>query len=63
MLNIKKIIKINIALGVVEMINKRRSFITGIKGTVKPKEVVFLKNMLWGISFSRNIISIQQTKN
>ncbi len=47
------------------MINKRRSFITGIKGTkLSQKEVVFLKKYKpWGIIlFSRNIISIQQTQ-
>jgi len=47
------------------MINKRRSFITGIKGvTLSAKEVSFLKKYKpWGIIlFSRNIKSINQTK-
>ena len=47
------------------MINKRRSFITGIKGTkLSQKEVVFLKKYKpWGIIlFSRNIITISQTQ-
>ncbi len=47
------------------MINKRRSFITGIKGTkLSQKEIFFLKKYKpWGIIlFSRNIISIAQTQ-
>jgi len=47
------------------MINIRRSFITGIKGTkLSNKEVVFLKKYKpWGvILFSRNIVSITQTQ-
>ncbi len=47
------------------MINKRRSFITGIKGTkLSKKEIFFLKKYKpWGIIlFSRNIISISQTQ-
>jgi len=47
------------------MINKRRSFITGIKGTkLSLKEIAFLKKYKpWGvILFSRNIISISQTQ-
>ena len=47
------------------MINKRRSFITGIIGTkLSKKEIVFLKKYRpWGvILFSRNIISISQTQ-
>ena len=47
------------------MINRRRSFITGIKGTkLSQKEVFFLKKYKpWGvILFSRNIISISQTQ-
>ena len=47
------------------MINNRRSFITGIKGTkLSKKEVSFLKKYKpWGIIlFSRNINSISQTQ-
>ena len=47
------------------MINKRRSFITGIKGVkLSNKEVFFLKKYKpWGIIlFSRNIKSISQTQ-
>ena len=47
------------------MINRRRSFITGIKGTkLRQKEVIFLKKYKpWGvILFSRNIASITQTQ-
>ena len=47
------------------MINKRRSFITGIKGTkLSLKEIAFLKKYKpWGvIVFSRNIIYIYQTQ-
>ena len=47
------------------MIKRRRSFITGIKGTkLSQKEVVFLKKYKpWGvILFSRNIVSISQTQ-
>jgi beta-N-acetylhexosaminidase len=47
------------------MINKRRSFITGIKGTkLHKKEIFFLKKYKpWGIIlFSRNIQSISQTQ-
>ena len=47
------------------MIKKRRSFISGIKGTkLKKKEVFFLKKYKpWGIIlFSRNIKSISQTQ-
>ena len=47
------------------MIYKRRSFITGIKGTkLSQKEISFLKKYKpWGIIlFSRNIISISQTQ-
>ena len=47
------------------MINKRRSFITGIKGAkLSLKEIAFLKKYKpWGvILFSRNIISISQTQ-
>ncbi len=47
------------------MIRKRRSFITGIKGTSLTKyEVIFLKKYKpWGvILFSRNIKSIKQTQ-
>ena len=47
------------------MINKRRSFITGIKGLrLSQKEVIFLKKYKpWGvILFSRNIVSISQTQ-
>ena len=47
------------------MIKRRRSFITGIKGTkLSQKEVVFLKKYKpWGvILFSRNIASIPQTQ-
>ena len=47
------------------MINKRRSFITGIKGTkLSKKEIFFLKKYKpWGIIlFSRNIITISQTQ-
>ena len=47
------------------MINKRRSFITGIKGfKLSKKEIFFLKKYKpWGvILFSRNIISISQTQ-
>ena len=47
------------------MINKRRRFITGIKGIkLSQKEIVFLKKYKpWGvILFSRNIISISQTQ-
>ena len=47
------------------MINKRRCFITGIKGpSLSQKEIVFLKKYKpWGvILFSRNIISISQTQ-
>ena len=47
------------------MINKRRSFITGIKGAkLSKKEISFLKNYKpWGIIlFSRNIVSISQTQ-
>ena len=46
--------------------NKRRSFITGIKGTkLNQKEINFLKKYKpWGvILFSRNIITISQTQN
>ena len=48
------------------MINKRRSFITGIKGTqLSKKEIFFLKKYKpWGvILFSRNIRNIAQTKD
>ena len=48
-----------------KMINKRRSFITGIKGTkLSQKEIIFLKKYKpWGIIlFSRNIKSISQTQ-
>ena len=47
------------------MINKRRSFITGIKSTrLSPKEIFFLKKYKpWGvILFSRNIKTISQTQ-
>jgi len=47
------------------MINKRRSFITGIKGTkLDKKEIFFLRKYKpWGIIlFSRNIQSISQTQ-
>ncbi len=47
------------------MINRRRSFITGIKGTkLSQKEVIFLKKYKpWGvILFSRNIVTISQTQ-
>ena len=47
------------------MINKRRRFITGIKGIkLSQKEIIFLKKYKpWGvILFSRNIISISQTQ-
>ena len=47
------------------MISKRRSFITGIKGSVlSQKEVIFLKKYKpWGvILFSRNIKNIEQTQ-
>ena len=47
------------------MIDKRRSFITGIKGTrLSPKEIFFLKKYKpWGIIlFSRNIKTISQTQ-
>ena len=47
------------------MINKRRSFITGIKGTkLDKKEIFFLRKYKpWGIIlFSRNIKSISQTQ-
>ena len=47
------------------MINNRRSFITGIKGSrLSQKEVAFLKKYKpWGvILFSRNIVSISQTQ-
>ena len=47
------------------MINKRRSFITGIKGKkLNHKEVFFLKKYKpWGvILFSRNIVSVTQTQ-
>tara|TARA_B100000965_G_scaffold229147_1_gene191874 strand:+ start:270 stop:1220 length:951 start_codon:yes stop_codon:yes gene_type:complete len=47
------------------MINKRRSFITGIKGTkLNQNEINFLKKYKpWGIIlFSRNIKSIEQTQ-
>ena len=47
------------------MIDKRRSFITGIKGTrLSPKEIFFLKKYKpWGvILFSRNIKTISQTQ-
>ena len=47
------------------MISRRRSFITGIKGTsLSQKEIVFLKRYKpWGvILFSRNIVSISQTQ-
>ena len=47
------------------MINKRRSFITGIKGAkLSKKEISFLKKYKpWGIIlFSRNIVSISQTQ-
>ena len=47
------------------MINRRRSFITGIKGAkLSKKEVFFLKKYKpWGvILFSRNIVSISQTQ-
>ena len=46
------------------MINKRKSFITGVKGTkLNEKEIFFLKKYKpWGvILFSRNIKSINQT--
>ena len=46
------------------MINKRKSFITGVKGTkLNEKEIYFLKKYKpWGvILFSRNIKSIDQT--
>ena len=46
--------------------NKRRSFITGIKGTkLNQKEINFLKKYKpWGvILFSRNIITISQAQN
>ena len=46
------------------MINKRKSFITGVKGTkLNEKEIYFLKKYKpWGvILFSRNIKSINQT--
>ena len=45
-------------MGIIKMINKRRSFITGIKGTkLSQKEAAFLKKYKpWGvILFSRNI--------
>ena len=45
--------------------NKRRSFIIGIKGTkLTQKEIIFLKKYKpWGIIlFSRNIITISQTQ-
>ena len=47
------------------MINKRRSFITGVKSTkLSKKEIIFLKKYKpWGvILFSRNIVSISQTQ-
>ena len=47
------------------MINKRRSFITGIKGSkLTKKEIFFLKKYKpWGIIlFSRNIKTIYQTQ-
>ncbi len=47
------------------MISRRRSFITGIKGTkLSKKEVLFLKKYKpWGvILFSRNIVSVTQTQ-
>ena len=47
------------------MINKKRCFITGIKGTkLNKKEIFFLnKYKPWGvILFSRNIKSITQTQ-
>ena len=47
------------------MINKRRSFITGIKGIkLSKKEVFFLRKYKpWGIIlFSRNIKTIYQTQ-
>ena len=47
------------------MINKRRAFITGIKGTnISQKEIIFLKKYKpWGIIlFSRNIKTIHQTQ-
>jgi len=47
------------------MINKRRSFITGIKGTKLHKKEIFFLNKYkpWGIIlFSRNIQSISQTQ-
>ncbi len=47
------------------MINKRRSFVTGIKGVkLNKKEIIFLKKYKpWGvILFSRNIVSISQTQ-
>ena len=47
------------------MIDKRRSFITGIKGTrLSPKEIFFLKKYKpWGvILFSRNIKTFSQTQ-
>ena len=47
------------------MINKRRSFITGIKSTrLSQREILFLKKYKpWGvILFSRNIITISQTQ-
>ena len=47
------------------MIDKRRSFITGIKGTrLSPNEIFFLKKYKpWGvILFSRNIKTISQTQ-
>ena len=47
------------------MISRRRSFITGIKGTkLRKKEVLFLKKYKpWGvILFSRNIVSVTQTQ-
>ena len=48
------------------MINKRRSFICGIKGTkLTKKEIFFLKKFKpWGIIlFSRNIKTIKQTQS
>ena len=47
------------------MINKRRAFIVGIKGTkLSNREILFLKTYKpWGIIlFSRNIKTISQTQ-
>ena len=46
------------------MINNRRSFITGIKGTkLSQRSCLFKKYKPWDLLFSRNIVSISQTQN